>query len=287
MTLRPTAPLLLAGILALVVPVQAIVGGSVADEGEYPWQVAITSGDGSSQYCGGTLVDRDTVVTAAHCMGGLLGIPLVDDVLGLVLTNPVYVQVGTNHLDAGGESIQAITISVHPDYDSDHDVAILQLERQAVLGSPIPYARPGDEALYAPGTLATVTGWGLTSEGGSGSNELREVQIPILDDAQCAAAYGSSTDAATEFCAGYPQGGKDSCQGDSGGPVVVPDGHGGHLLVGIVSWGEGCARAGKPGVYAEVAALADFIDANDGDDAVRTAAVPAPAAPSGLLGRLL
>lgn len=190
--------------------------------------------------------------------------------------------VGTNHLDSGGEDILATAIYVHPDYDSDHDVAILQLERQAVLGTPIAYARPGDEPLYAPGTLATVTGWGLTTEGGSGSNALREVQVPVLSDADCDAAYGTSTDAATEFCAGYPQGGKDSCQGDSGGPAVVPDGQGGHLLVGIVSWGEGCARAGKPGVYAEVASLSDFIDANDGDTAARSgsqARVP-------LLGRL-
>lgn len=277
MTLRPTAPFLLAGLLVLVVPAQAIVGGTVADEGEYPWQVAITSGSGSSQYCGGTLVDRDTVVTAAHCMGGLLGIPLVDDILNLVLVSEVWVLVGTNHLSSGGEDILATAIYVHPDYDSDHDLAILQLEREAVLGQPIPYARPGDEAYYPAGTLATVTGWGHTTQGGSGSDALREVQVPVLSDADCQAAYGSSTDPATEFCAGYPQGGKDSCQGDSGGPVVVRKGSG-WVLIGAVSWGDGCAQPGKPGVYAEIAALSDFIAEHDGSQAPR-------AAPrSGLLG---
>lgn len=240
-------------------PAAAIVGGQAADEGEYPWQAAITSGSGSSQYCAGTLVDPATVVTAAHCMGGLLGIPLVDDLLSIVLANPVYVLLGTNRLSSGGESIEATDIFVHPEYDGDHDVAVLKLASPSTLGVPLPYAHPGDEGKYAPGTLATVTGWGATSDGGSGSDELREVQVPVLSDAQCAASYGSSTDGPSEVCAGYPQGGKDSCQGDSGGPFIVPDGSG-WLLVGIVSWGQGCAQPNAPGVYAEVAALAAFID---------------------------
>ena len=259
-------------LLALVPPpAAAIVGGQAADEGEYPWQAAITSGSGSSQYCGGTLVDPTTVVTAAHCMGGLLGVPVLDDLLALVLTSPVYVLLGTNHLSSGGESIEATEIFVHPEYDGDHDVAILKLASPSQLGVPLAYAHPGDEALYAPGTLATVTGWGATSDGGSGSDELREVQVPVLSDAECAAAYGTSTDGPTEVCAGYPQGGKDSCQGDSGGPFIVPDGAG-WLLVGIVSWGQGCAQPNAPGVYSEVAALAAFIDEHAGAPASARAA---------------
>lgn len=274
-------------LLALVPPpAAAIVGGQAADEGEYPWQVAITSGSGSSQYCGGTLVDSVTVVTAAHCMGGLLGVPLVDDLVNLVLPPAVYVLVGTNRLSSGGESIEASEIFVHPEYDGDHDVAILKLSSPSQLGTPLAYAHPGDEGLYAPGTMATVTGWGDTSDGGSGSDELREVQVPILSDAQCAGYYGTSTDGPTEVCAGYPQGGKDSCQGDSGGPFIVPAGAG-WLLVGVVSWGQGCAQPNAPGVYAEVAALADFIDQYaGGPGSARSAAsaagpLPGPAGGNG------
>src|SRR5688572_15107427 len=263
-------------LLALVPPpAAAIVGGQPADEGGYPSQAAITSGSGSSQYCGGTLVDPTTDVTAAHCMGGLLGIPLVDDLLSIVLTSPVHVLLGTNSLSSGGESIEATGIFVHPEYDGDHDVAVLKLVSPSQLGVPLPYAHPGDEGVYAPGTLATVTGWGATSDGGSGSDELREVQVPIISDAQCTSYYGTSTDGPTEVCAGYPQGGKDSCQGDSGGPFIVPDGAG-WLLVGIVSWGAGCAQPNAPGVYSEVAALASFIDQHAGSSASARSAESGP-----------
>lgn len=268
-------------LLAFVpAPASAIVGGQAASPGEYPWQAAITSGSGSSQYCGGTLVDPVTVVTAAHCMGGLLGIPLVDDLIDLVLPPNVYVLLGTNSLSSGGESIEASEIFVHPQYDGDHDVAVLKLSRPSTLGVPLAYAHPGDESYYPPGTLATTTGWGATSEGGSGSDELREVQVPIVSDAQCAAYYGSSLDPATEVCAGYAQGGKDSCQGDSGGPFIVPKGSG-WLLVGVVSWGDGCARPNVPGVYAEVAALSAFIDQHLGSGGSAAASSAAPALPAG------
>jgi len=123
--------------------------------------------------------------------------------------------------------------------------------------------------------LATVAGWGATSEGGAGSDRLKEVALPIVSDAQCAAHYGSSTVAATEVCAGYPEGGQDSCQGDSGGPFMVRNG-GSWLLAGIVSWGDGCARPGVPGVYAEVGALASFIDSHKGPSGSGAAAQSAP-----------
>jgi trypsin len=273
-------------LLSLVPPpADAIVGGSVADDGEYPWMAAITSGDGSGQYCGGSLVDSTTVVTAAHCMGGLLGVPVLDDLLGLVLSSPVHVLLGTNTLSSGGETIEATDVFVHPDYDGDHDVAVLKLAAPSSQ-APIPLAHASDSALFAPGVLATVIGWGATSEGGSGSDRLLEVALPILSDAACAAHYGTSTVAATEICAGVPEGGKDSCQGDSGGPFMVRDGAS-WLLAGIVSWGDGCARPGVPGVYAEVAALAGFIESHMGSSApARSAGSPASATTADPLGGL-
>jgi secreted trypsin-like serine protease len=134
----PIAATLLLLVALVTTPASAIVGGQPADEGEYPWQAAITSGSGSSQYCGGTLVDSTTVVTAAHCMGGLLGVPVLDDLLSLVLSSPVHVLLGTNHLSSGGESIEATEIFVHPEYDGDHDVAILKLATPSTLASRSP-----------------------------------------------------------------------------------------------------------------------------------------------------
>lgn len=242
-------------LLVLAGPAQGIVGGSPADDGEYPW-LGYLSADyvllGSS--CGGSLVAPAVFVTAAHCVEGLL--PAGNELLNPFLQS-VYVHLGSNQAGAG-ERIRASEIHIHPDYDGDHDIAVLILER-ASSAQPIAYAQPGDEALYAPGTLATVAGWGATSEGGSGSSDLLEVHLPIISDADCAAYYGSSTDGASEVCAGVPEGGKDSCQGDSGGPLMIGSGDDA-LLIGVVSWGEGCARAGVPGVYAEVAALSSFIE---------------------------
>ena len=256
--MRPTmmhSAVLFSAMLALAVPAQGIVGGSPADEAEYPW-LGYLSADylllGSA--CGGSLVAPDVFVTAAHCVEGLL--PLGNELLNPFLQS-VSVHLGSNEAGAG-ERIRASEIHIHPDYDGDHDIAVLILERPSSQ-QPIAWAQPGDESLYAPGTIATVAGWGATSEGGSSSSQLLEVDPPIISDTDCAAYYGSSTDGSVELCAGLSEGGKDSCQGDSGGPLMIGSGDEA-LLIGVVSWGEGCARAGVPGVYAEVAALSSFIE---------------------------
>ncbi len=257
-TVSHIAVLLLCFLVAVPAPTSGIVGGQLADEGEYPWMAAIYSYDPEDQYCGGSLVTATVVVTAAHCMEDMLGIPLPGgSFLSWLFESPVSVLLGQNDLDgSGGEEIEVSEVHIHPDYNQHHDIAVLILS-QASQQQPIAWATPGDESFYPAGTLATVTGWGLTRENGQGSNELREVEVPIVSDAQCDDDVG--IDAAWEVCAGYEEGGRDSCQGDSGGPLMVPA-QGSMLLIGVVSWGYGCARANSPGVYAEVAALSDFIE---------------------------
>lgn len=233
----------------------AVVGGSVADPGEYPWMAAVYRGTSPAggQFCGGTLVAPDVVVTAAHCVLDLLEntvalLPL--DVRGQKLK----VFLGETKLSAeGGERIVVSRVTSH----ASVDIAVLELTQPSAQ-TPLPWAGPADGSVYPPGTVATVTGWGATTEGSSRSNDLREAQVPIISDADCAASYPGQTSASLEVCAGYPEGGVDTCQGDSGGPMIVPK-PGGFLLVGATSWGEGCARPGKPGVYAEIAAASDFI----------------------------
>ena len=99
--------------------------------------------------------------------------------------------------------------------------------------------------------METIVGWGTTSEGGSTPDTLQKAKVPITTDAYCSGAY-SDFDANTMVCAGYPNGGVDTCQGDSGGPMFGTNSTGALRVVGTTSFGEGCARPGKPGVYGRV-----------------------------------
>ena len=126
-------------------------------------------------------------------------------------------------------------------------------------GKVIPRA---DASMTVPvGQPLEVTGWGAMSEGGEGSRMLQKVEVPHVDTAVCDAeeSYKGKITAGM-LCAGYAKGAKDACQGDSGGPLVWHKAGAGNFLVGVVSWGEGCARESKYGVYTRVTAYADWID---------------------------
>jgi secreted trypsin-like serine protease len=118
--------------------------------------------------------------------------------------------------------------------------------------APTQVAGAGERSTWSAGALETIVGWGATSEGGDLPDSLQEARVPITTDAYCAGAY-SDFDPATMVCAGFPQGGVDTCQGDSGGPMFGRTSAGALHVVGTTSFGEGCARPGKPGVYARVA----------------------------------
>lgn len=218
-------------------PVQPyIVGGGDADIEDYPFTVALVTAGEGFQFCGGTLAAADKVVTAAHCVAGN-----ASGDQNVVSGRTVMSS------DEGTES-QVSEVWVHPEYGSDgsnYDVAVLTLETP--VAQPPAELAEADDPAYEPATEATVLGWGRTEEGGEASDHLQKVGVPITTDEECSAAYGEEHKAAGMVCAGYPEGGKDSCQGDSGGPMVVEN-----KLVGVVSWGEGCARPNKPGVYARV-----------------------------------
>lgn len=123
--------------------------------------------------------------------------------------------------------------------------------------TPIELAKADDPG-YAPDGQATILGWGNTSEGGQQADNLQKATLPVTSDDTCKGAYGKYNPVAM-MCAGVPEGGVDTCQGDSGGPLVVAN-----KLIGVTSWGEGCARPGKPGVYARVGAYYDDIQAQIG-----------------------
>ncbi|MEV0372346.1 serine protease [Streptomyces sp. NPDC050636] len=257
-------------VLVLAVPTSAaadgsVVGGNPVHVSESPWVVALASHDRfgterSGQFCGGVLVGRSTVVTAAHCLSKeVLGVPWKQ-------VRDLRIVIGRDNLaGGGGQELKAANVWVNPKYDSwtnEGDMAVLRLEKPAS-GQAIPIAGRGD-AEYKPGTGATVYGWGDTTGEGSYATGLRSAGVNVLEDSVCAGAYPGSADGtykpASMLCAGMPGGGRDACQGDSGGPLVVRG-----RLVGLVSWGTGCGQAGHPGVYTRASALLPVVSEHGAD----------------------
>ncbi|HEX2131083.1 MAG TPA: serine protease [Actinophytocola sp.] len=224
-----------------------IIGGEETTIEENPFVVALTT-PGGFQFCGGSIVAPNKVVTAAHCTEG---------------SSPSDIQVvaGRTSLSGGGGTVAGVTdIWIHPQWDSGalvNDASVLTLDTE-LSQAPIALASPADGALYAEGATSTVLGWGVT-DSGSPSDTLRKVSVPVTSDDTCSSAYPGSYDPASMVCAGLPEGGKDSCQGDSGGPLEGVTADGTRKLIGIVSWGQGCAEPNFPGVYGRVAAFHDLI----------------------------
>lgn len=225
-----------------------IVGGVAAAAGEFPYIVSLQRS--GSHFCGGSLLNANTVVTAAHCAVGQSAASIT-------------IRAGSNSRTSGGTVVRASSIRISPSYTSstfDSDVAIIKLATSIPTSSTISYVSlPAAGSDPAAGSVATVAGWGTLSSGGQSLPvNLQKVDVPIVSRTTCRSNYGQSAITNNMICAGLTQGGKDSCQGDSGGPIVSAS----RQLIGLVSWGEGCAAANKPGVYTRVSAVLSFINSN-------------------------
>jgi trypsin len=248
MRLRKLLPALATTLACLAVtaaPSQAIVGGH--DAGPYPAVAEVTIA--KSFLCTGTLIAPDWVLTAGHC-GSITGAAVASPAAWPAAA--IDVRIG-GHTSGSGELVPVQQVVVEPDYlaTSGHDISLIHLSGNSTK-APVKVAGDAEGALWSPGASEKIVGWGTTSEGGDLPDTLQEASVPITTDAYCADAY-SDFEQATMVCAGYPQGGVDTCQGDSGGPMFGTTALGELKVVGATSYGEGCARPGKPGVYARVA----------------------------------
>ncbi|KAF1606898.1 Trypsin I-P1, partial [Eudyptes chrysolophus] len=228
-----------------------IVGGYTCAENSVPYQVSLNSG---YHFCGGSLINSQWVLSAAHCY-----------------KSRIQVQLGKHNLaltESTQQFISSAKVIRHSGYSSttlDNDIMLIKLAKPAQLNRAVRTV-PLPTSCVATGTTCLISGWGNTlSDANPYPDTLQCLKAPVLSSRKCTEAYpGKITK--NMICVGFLEGGKDSCQvkhllllshmGDSGGPVVCNG-----QLQGIVSWGIGCAQKGYPGVYTKVCNYVSWIKA--------------------------
>ncbi|KAK1344726.1 hypothetical protein QTO34_013424 [Cnephaeus nilssonii] len=238
------------------------MSGQDAQPGQWPWQVSLK--EYGQHVCGGSLITKDWVLTAAHCFDRNQPLQAYVVMLGTIFSYPPISQFPHYRSVA-----QLIT---HPSYKDGHssgDIALVQLTSPVNLSElilPVCLPKPGDALGH--GTWCWVTGWGNIN-----SNQalpppftLQELQLPLIDTQTCDAYYHENSITPSQepiiledmLCAGFEGGQKDACQGDSGGPLVC-DIDGVWTQAGVVSWGSDCGLSKKPGVYTNVSVYTTWI----------------------------
>uniref|UniRef100_A0A182QVG8 CLIP domain-containing serine protease n=1 Tax=Anopheles farauti TaxID=69004 RepID=A0A182QVG8_9DIPT len=244
-----------------------VVGGVPAELHGWPWMALVGYKNALGEVsfkCGGSLITKRHVLSAAHCIRRDLSSVRLGE-------HDTSTDAESNHVD-----VPIVRYETHPSYDKKDghtDLAVLYMQYEVQFSDAIkPICLPLSDTIRSKnfiGYTPFVAGWGRTQEGGKSANVLQELQIPIIANDECRTLYNNIGKVFSQkqfdnavLCAGVLEGGKDSCQGDSGGPLMLPQRFGTefyYFQVGIVSYGIGCARAEVPGVYTRVASFVDWI----------------------------
>lgn len=235
--------------------VSRVYGGKPVHHNNAPYQVRVHI-PGSDRFCGGSIISRSFVLTAAHCVVDAANEPLSP--------HDIELEYGSSTLSKMN-SARVARVDVHPEFHIDRtasagDIAVLRLAHRLDVPASAVVTLASDkleQAILRPQSCGRVTGFGLT-EAGNLTNSLKAVNLPIRSNVECQAFSRHVTD--RMLCAGFPSGGRDACRGDSGGPLIIGDGPAKWLQVGIVSWGhQECAKPGAFGVYTRVASYVPWI----------------------------
>ncbi|XP_068083830.1 trypsin-1-like [Anabrus simplex] len=219
----------------------------MANISEFPYQLSLQKY--GRHTCGASIISKQWAITAAHCTTRSSAASIT-------------LRASTQKLGSGGVVHKVAEIIVHESYNPrtiENDISLIKVSTEFKFSNSMkPVGLPSSREDVAIGSSAVVSGWGYTREGGRVSTDLRQVVVPIVSNDDCNVAYYGGI-VNSMLCAGFKSGGKDACQGDSGGPLVADS-----KLIGIVSWGYGCARPGTPGVYTRVASFRTWIKENSG-----------------------
>ncbi|XP_072402812.1 uncharacterized protein l(2)k05911 [Diabrotica undecimpunctata] len=233
-----------------------IVGGHNAEVNEWPWIAALFNG--GKQFCGGSLIDNNHILSAAHCVAHMSSW----DVARLT------VRLGDHNIKSNSETRhiekRVKRVVRHRGFDARtlyNDIAILTLDSPVDFNQQVRSVCLPTSSTDPTGKTGTVIGWGSLRESGPQPAVLQEVNIPIWNNLNCKSKYGPAAPGGIVehmLCAGEAN--RDSCSGDSGGPLMINDGK--WVQVGIVSWGIGCGKGQYPGVYTRVEKFLPWIQKN-------------------------
>ncbi|XP_032724825.1 suppressor of tumorigenicity 14 protein isoform X2 [Lontra canadensis] len=240
-----------------------VVGGTNADEGEWPWQVSLHV-QSQGHVCGASIISPNWMVSAAHCFIDERDFRYSDHKMWTAFLG-LHDQ--SKRSATGVQELGLKRIITHPffnDFTFDYDIAVLELEKPAEYSSTVrPICLPESSHTFPAGKAIWVTGWGHTQEGGTSALILQKGEIRVINQTTCESLLPQQI-TPRMMCVGYLSGGVDACQGDSGGPLSSVEADGRIFQAGVVSWGDGCAQRDKPGVYTRLSEFRDWIKEQTG-----------------------